>query len=71
LHRRHLLIQSLNALDFKQDIDDWLGHNAWNCGAADMVHPDDRLTERLNNADSLNVERVPPIRIVRNDSHLH
>jgi hypothetical protein len=36
-----------------------------------MVHPDDRLAERLNDASSFDVELVPPIRIVRNDSHLH
>lgn len=71
LHRRYLLIQSLYALHFEQDVDDRLGHNARNRGAANVVHPDDRLTKRLNDADRLAVERVLPIRIVRNDSHLH
>jgi hypothetical protein len=71
LHARHLLIQAIDALHFKQDVNDGFGYDAWNGGAADVVHRDAWLTERLNDADRFNIERVPPIRIVRNDSHVH
>ena len=52
-----------------QDIDDGLRDNAWDGGAANMVNRDSRFAERLSDASSLDVERMLPAWIVRNDSH--